>query len=154
MPSLPRRALFGAFLLIAPAALAACYRTVPLESEPPPENQEVVLDFTATGAERLGGLLGPAIASARGRSVSWGTDSIRISMIATTTTRGDEQFWHGETVSIPREAIARFHERRFDRGRTALAVAASVAAAVAVQQIAGANRGRLPPKGPGTPGQQ
>jgi hypothetical protein len=124
---------------------------VPLTAEPPPPDREIVVEFTEGGAQRLGGLLGRAVVSARGRPLDWTADSVALAMVVTTTAGGGEQFWHGERVSIPREAVARVRERRVDRRKTALAVVGGIVAAILVQQVTGRNAGSPGDRGPITP---
>lgn len=116
-------------------ALGGCYKLVPLGGETPSPETQVVLEFTDVGAERLGGLLGNAVISARGRPLLWSADTIALAMVATTRRTGEEQFWNGERIAIPREAVARVHERRLDRGRSTLFAATGVALAVGAWQV-------------------
>lgn len=123
---------------------AGCYKLVPLTTESPSPQTQVVLDFTDVGAERLGGLLGSAVISARGRPVLWSADTIALAMVATKRRSGEEQFWNGERIAIPRGAVARVHERRLDRGRSALFAATGVVLAVGAWQVAGGSSGGTP----------
>lgn len=128
-----------------------CYTTVPLGSGPPRPDREVVLEFTDEGAQRLGGLLGRAVVSARGKPLEWTADTVALAMAATTNARGGEQFWQGERVAIPRQFVVRTRERALDRRRTAIAIVGGVAVAVLVQQVTGRNAGAPPlrdPRGP------
>lgn len=132
-------------------AAAGCYTTVPLGSEPPRADREVVLEFTDDGGQRLGGLLGRAVVSARGRPLEWTADTVALAMVATTNAQGGEQFWQGERVAIPRQFVARARERALDRRRTAIAVVGGLAAAVLVQQVTGRNAGAPPIRDPTGP---
>lgn len=126
--------------------ISACYRLVPVAADSTAPESQVVLEFTDGGAQQLGGLLGSAVTSARARSVIWTTDTVRMSMIATTTRSGGEQFWHGERIAIPRSSVARVHERRMDRRRTALFAFVGLALAITAQQlIQGSSTGNPPP---------
>ncbi|CAN5228325.1 hypothetical protein BH23GEM2_BH23GEM2_14240 [soil metagenome] len=142
---------FSAALALCCAGTAGCYNAVPLTSEPPRPDREIVVEFTETGAQRLGGLLGRTVVSARGRPVEWGADTVALAMIVTTTAGGGEQFWQGERVAIPRETIARVRERELDRRRTAFAVIGGIAAAILVQQVTGRNAGSPGNTGPISP---
>ena len=128
----PRRSPLAALALIL---TSGCYKLVPVSPESTAPQSQLVLDFADTGAVQLGGLLGNAVTSARGRSAIWSPDSVRLSMIATTTRFGGEQFWHGERIAIPRSSVARVHERRLDRGRTALLAFVGLVLAVTTQQL-------------------
>ena len=138
---------FSRYIAVAGVAFltsSGCYKLVPLTSgEPAPETQ-VVLEFTDVGAERLGGLLGSAIISARGLPVRWSADTIALSMVSTTRRNGEEQFWNGERIAIPRDAVARVHERRLDRGRSTLFAATGAAVAVGAWAVVRGSSGGTP----------
>ncbi|HEX6251317.1 MAG TPA: hypothetical protein VFZ56_07780 [Gemmatimonadaceae bacterium] len=135
-------------LALCLAGVGGCYTTVPLASEPPRPDREVVLEFTDEGAQSLGGLLGRAVVSARGKPLAWTSDTVALAMVATTNARGGEQFWRGERVAIPRQFVLRTRERALDRRRTALAVIGGVAVAALVQQVTGRNAGAPPLRDP------
>lgn len=138
---------FSRYIAVAGAAvltLTSCYKLVPLTSGSPAAETQVVLEFTDAGAERMGGMLGSAIISARGLPVLWSADTIALSMISTTRRSGEEQFWNGERIAIPREAVARVHERRLDRGRSALFAATGAAVAVGAWALVKGSSGGTP----------
>ena len=126
LASVRRAVRIVAIVLVPALALEACYKAVPIEAAPPPDT-EIVLELTSDATQQLGGFLGRGTASARGRLISWESDSVIVAMLATENTRGEEQLWRRERVGIPRDAIARVRERRLQRGRTtALVIAGSV----------------------------
>lgn len=142
----------GSAAAAASLLLAACYKQVPLAGETPSGKSHVILEFTGAGAERMGGALGAAVMSARGRPLAWTSDTIALAMVATTRRTGDEQFWKGERVAIPRDAVARVYERRLDRGKTALFAVTGAALAFGAQQVirgSGSGVPRPPNRGPG-----
>ncbi|MBA3578535.1 MAG: hypothetical protein H0W42_00960 [Gemmatimonadaceae bacterium] len=143
---------FGSAAAAAALLFAACYKLVPVAGETPSGESQVVLEFTDAGAEQLGGVLGAAIISARGRPLAWTADTIALAMIATTRRTGEEQFWKGDRVAIPRGAVARIYERRLDRGKTALFAVTGAAIAFGAQQVirgSGSGVPRPPNRGPG-----
>lgn len=141
-------ASYSLLLGLCLVGVGGCYTTVPLGSEPPRPDREVVLEFTDEGAQRLGGLLGRAVVSARGKPLEWTPDTVALAMAATTNARGGEQFWQGERVAIPRQFVVRTRERTLDRRRTAIAIIGGVAIAVLVQQVTGRNAGAPPLRDP------
>jgi hypothetical protein len=63
---------------------------------------------------------------------------------------GIETFWRGEQVAIPRADVAEIRQRRFSRGKSALATVAVLAAALgAVEAFIGTGSGTPTPGGPG-----
>lgn len=142
------RSVAGIVLLV----LNACYNVVPLTIDPPPPNQEVIVDFTDAGGERLGGLLGRAVTSARGHVVAWTADTITLSVVSTTTIRGAETFWQGERAAIPRESVARVRERRLDRTKTGFVAVGALALIIgAFGVVSGRSSGTPRPPNGGPP---
>lgn len=127
------------------AALAAlgCYSDVPLAVIPPQQRTQLVLELSDAGTERLGGLLGRNVVSARGHLLDWSADSIQLEMIATQSRRGDETLWQHETVAIPRDAVGLVRERKLNGPRTAIATLGALGVLFAAQQaISGSNSGK------------
>lgn len=115
--------------------LTACYKLVPLAGETPSGESQVVVEFTDAGAERMGGLLGAAVISARGRPLAWTSDTIALAMLATARRNGEEQFWKGERIAIARDVVSRVYERRLDKGKTTLFALTGAALAFGAQQV-------------------
>lgn len=128
----------------------ACYNTVPLQADQPHPERELQIDLTAAGAERLSGVIGPTIVQVRGKPLEWRSDSVALAMTATVTARADEQYWGGQRVAIPRDAIASISERRFSTGRT-VGVAAVVVGLAVLTREGVSGRGGGTPRPPTLP---
>ena len=127
-----------------------CYSLQPVVGNPLPLGAEVGLDINDAGRVALGGAVGPEIRLVEGRLV--GRDSaeyvVAVSMIH--LLRGGEQVWTGERVRIKTEHVSAIREKKFSKGRTAIAAGASLAvlAFIVRQSLVGSlfgDDGKLPP---------
>jgi len=126
-----RRATALALALFA----GGCYRYSAIEPNDATASSEVRLNLTDAGSLALVSTLGTSTAAAEGRIVRV-TDSAYVIAMSSTLKRTEDPtslartMWAGESVSIPRSAVAGVEQRSLDRRRTA--VAASVATVLGV----------------------
>ncbi|HEU4584702.1 MAG TPA: hypothetical protein VFR95_03085 [Gemmatimonadaceae bacterium] len=109
------------------------------------------MSLTDQGSVDLARYLGRNIGSVDGRLLQ-GTDSLlTLSVIQVSTRAGDEQFWKGEAVKLPRPAIASVEGRKLSFWRSGLIASALVGgiAFVAASGISGNSGGRTSPAPPG-----
>lgn len=120
-----------------------CYTLQPVVGNPLPLGTEVGLDVNDAGRVALGGSMGPSISQIEGRLVSNDSAEIVVAVSMVHLLRGGEQIWTGERIRIKREHVTLVRERKLSRGRTAIAVAASVGvlAAIVRQSVVGALAG-------------
>src|SRR2546423_14886901 len=128
----------------------ACYSSVPLPSFPPPVNTDIVATFTDAAAPQMTGLLGPRVTGLSGRYLGVASDSLIVSVKTVMKNDGNEEFWRGEQVRIPRDAVANIQGRQFSALRSGLIVGGIVAALVGITSIvfsahAGSNQKPPPP---------
>lgn len=147
LPGLPMRILPFATLL-----LCGCYVNVPLASVAPDPGERLHVELTDQGSIDLARYLGRNVASVDGRLLG-ATDSVLSLSVAQVATRsGDEQFWKGEQVALPRPAVATVQRRKLSLWRSGLIAGALVAVtAVLGSQVGGSSGGgkgvRPPPVG-------
>lgn len=120
----------SALLLIS---AAGCYTTVPVGDATPLPGKEVVVLLTDAGSKQLSGPLGQATTQVRGRYLDSSPDTLRLGMIATTLSNGEDRLWNGEIVAIPRQFIATLGQQEISQGKTAGVTVLGVLAAVAVK---------------------
>lgn len=130
---------------VIPAALAlsACYVSVPVQSSQLAPGQRVRVELTDMGSDSLARYLGPGVSSVDGRLVQRSDSSFGVSVSQVQLRNGSDQFWKGESVTIPRVSIAGVQERRISKLRSFLLAGAVVAGAVLITSAAaGDNSGR------------
>jgi hypothetical protein len=113
---------------------AACYRYVPIDAPTPAAGAEVRARLTDEGAVRLGPLVGNRVEYVDGTVISVADTALTLSVTGTTDRLGTEVSWRGEQVVFPRQTIAGFERRTFDKRRSYMAggIAAGIVAAVGI----------------------
>ena len=122
--------------LVLPLFAGGCYRYSAIEPNAAAPTADVRLNLTAGGAVALASTLGLSTAAVEGRLVRVTEGDYQLA-VSSTLKRTDEDpssmtrtLWAGESVSIPRSAVAGVEQRSLDRRRTT--VAASVATVLGV----------------------
>ena len=121
-------------LVVTLTSATACYRYVPIDSPTPGTGMEVRARLTDEGAVRLGPLVGNRIEYVDGTVVVSADTALTLSVTGTTDRLGTEVTWRGEQVVLPRQTIAGFERRTFDKRRSYMAggIAAGIVAAVGI----------------------
>jgi len=134
--------------------LAGCYRYAAIEPTSVAPTTDVRLNLTAAGASALLPTLGRSTAAVEGKILRV-TDSSYVLGVSSTLKRAEDDetsftrtVWAGESVSIPRNAVAGVELRSLDRRRTIVAaslvtVLGVLAAEVIVHGI-GSGGGSIP----------
>lgn len=131
--------------------LCGCYVNVPMSTTPDP-GQRVHVALTDQGSVDLAQYLGRNIASVDGRLLG-GTDStLSLSVSQVSTRAGEDHFWKGEKVNLPRHTIATVEGRKLSFWKSGLVASALVAgiAFVAASGVTGNSGGKTtgpPPTG-------
>ena len=138
-------------LFVALGMLCSCYTYLPLSTVEPQAGTRVSAQLTGHGSDILARSVGPGIATLRGAVVSAETSDVVLSVTSVTDHSGQQQFWKGERVRVPRGAVRDFEQRRLSVGRSVLLGAALLGSSlVAWQAFAGGiHGGRLMPGGVG-----
>jgi hypothetical protein len=110
----------------------------------------VAVSLTDYGTANLGRLLGMGVGTVEGSLVTVSDSAYTLAVQLVRQRDGIETFWRGEQVAIPRTDVAEIRQRRFARGKSALATVALLAAAYgAVEAFIGTGSGSPAPGGPG-----
>lgn len=131
--------------------LCGCYANVPLTTTPD-IGTRVHVELTDQGSVDLTQYLGRNVASVDGRLLQGSDSAMSLSVLQLTTRSGDDQFWKGEAVTLPKHAIATVQHRKLSFWKSGLIAGALVAAAFVVGSQAGGSssggkRGEPPPVG-------
>jgi hypothetical protein len=132
--------------------LCGCYVNVPLTTAPAPGSR-VHVALTDRGSVELAQYLGPRVSGVDGRLVQSSDSTVSVSVSQVVMQSGDEQLWKGESVAIPREAIASVQGRKLSFWRSGIIGGALAAAALLIGSQAGGGssgggkKGGPPPAG-------
>ncbi len=136
--------------VITLATTGACYTSVPLESFPPAPSSDLVAMLTDTGSAGLASVVGPRVTGLSGRYLGVSGDSLLLSVKTVIKRDGNEEFWRGEQVAVPRPSVATLSIRRFSAVKSGAIVGGIVAALVGITSLvysghAGSSTRRPPP---------
>lgn len=137
--------------MFAALVLSGCYVTVPLANPHPDPGTKLRVQLTDAGTDQLARYLGPGVITVDGRLVQNSDSALALSVTQVSMRSGQDQFWKGETVNLPRTAISTVQERKLSRVRS-LIIAGGVIAIAATLKVSGAISGGN--SGHGTPSPQ
>ena len=132
--------------------LCGCYANVPLTTTPD-IGSRVHVALTDQGSVDLSEYLGRNVASVDGKLLQSSDSALSLSVIQVSTRSGDEQFWKGESVTLPKRTIATVQRRKLSFWRSGLIGGALLAAAFVVGTQAGGSSGSGKGGGPPPVGQ-
>lgn len=126
--------------------LCGCYVNVPLATTPD-TGERVHVSLTDQGSVDLAQYLGRNIGSVDGRLLSGGDSTLTLSVEQVTSRSGEEAYWKGETVKLPRHTVATVEGRKLSFWRSGLIGGALLGglAIVVGSGITGNNGGKTPP---------
>jgi hypothetical protein len=126
--------------------LCGCYVNVPIATTPDP-GQRVHVSLTDQGSVDLAQYLGRNIGSVDGRLVNGNDSTLTLSVSQVSTRGGDDEFWKGETVKLPRRSVATVEGRKLSFWRSGLIASALVGglAIIAGSGISGNSGGKTSP---------
>ena len=120
--------LTGVFYRVAAVAgLTGCYKYTPLTTTDPVAGARIVVQLTPAGSDTLARFVGPRVTGIEGRVLETAGSDLVLAVAVVRKGNGEEDFWKGETVSIPLGVIAGLQQRRLSTGRTLLLVGAVAA---------------------------
>lgn len=106
---------------------AACYTYTPTQvSAQPAPREQLRVELTPTGTDSLARVLGPSVKTVDGRLIQATPESVELGVTQVTMYSGLEQYWKGESVTIPKQFVAGVDARTFSLGKTGLLAGAIV----------------------------
>jgi hypothetical protein len=100
---------------------AACYTYTPTQvSAQPAPREQLRIELTPTGTDSLARVLGPGVKTVDGRLIQATPESIELGVTQITMYTGLEQYWKGESVTIPKQYVQGLDTRTFSLGKTGL----------------------------------
>lgn len=126
--------------------LCGCYVNVPMSTSPDPGERVHVL-LTDQGSVDLAQYLGRNVGSVDGRLLDGNDSTLTLSVTSVSTRGGEDEFWKGETVMLPRRSVATVEGRRLSFWRSGLIASALVGglAIIAGSGIGGSSGGKTSP---------
>jgi hypothetical protein len=146
--SLPR----AVYWLVTLVGLTGCFKYTPLATSSPALGARIAVDLTSMGSDTLARFVGPNVTGIEGRVLQVTASDLLLAVSVVRQRNGEEDFWKGETVSIPRGVILGMRQRHLSTSRTLLLAGAVAAAGATVGAAAtgsssggGGNGGGPPP---------
>jgi hypothetical protein len=115
----------GLLLACIAALMQGCYVYTPVMGPPSPTTY-VALDITDRGRVGLGDLIGPAATRVEGVVRSETDSAYALNVASVVYLNGQSNKWSGEPLLVRKDFIGSLRERKFSRGRTALATGSAV----------------------------
>jgi hypothetical protein len=132
--------------------LCACYESVPTELGRVQPGLKLRVSLTDMGADSLARYLGPGVETIDGKLISTTATGVSLAVTQVSMRSGQEQFWKGETVVIPRSSLGTVQSRRVNKLKSFLIAGASVVALASLKLagVGGSNGGTVgqPPHPP------
>jgi len=110
----------------------ACYTLTPIRGSSPAPGTRIAFDVNDVGRVALGGAMGPEIDRVEGRLIERSNGEYLLGVTSVSLLRGGVQTWKGEQVVLKPEFVSTVYERRLDKARTGLALAAVAGGIVAI----------------------
>ena len=111
---------------------AACYTYSPTQvSAQPAVHEQLRIEITPTGTDSLARVLGPGVKTVDGRLIQATPEFIEIGVTQVTMYTGLEQYWKGESVTIPKQYVGAIEARSFSLAKTGLLTGAILAMVLA-----------------------
>lgn len=133
--------------------VCGCYESVPIELNRVQPGTKIRVTLTDAGADSLARYLGPGVETVDGRLISTTDSKLALGVTSVAMRSGQDQFWKGETVSIPRYALSTVQQRKINKPKSLLlgGVLIAALASLRLSGVVGGNgsgRGGTNPGGP------
>ncbi len=123
---------FASSLCVGALALnTGCFTYRPMQSSPPLQATQLGVSINDRGRVLLGDRVGQSVDRIEGRIVSSDDQNVVLDVYRVRDLRGNTSTWTGERVSIPKEAIMGYNERKLSLTRTFVLVGAIAAVIIA-----------------------
>jgi len=115
------------------SVLCGCYANAPLENPHPEPGTKLRVTLTDAGADSLARYLGPGVTNVEGKLIQNSDSAIQLSVSSLSMRNGQEQFWKGEAVTLPRITISTIETHKLSYLRTGLLSAGIIAVALSIK---------------------
>jgi hypothetical protein len=123
--------------------LCACYESVPLDLSRVRPGEKVRIALTDAGADSLARYLGPGVETIDGKLITTTDNGVSLSVSQVAMRSGQEQYWKGETVVIPRYSLSTVMARQINKPKSLLLTGVIIAALASLKLsgVGGGNGG-------------
>ena len=134
-------------------ALCGCYESVPVQVNTVQPGTKIRVTLTDAGTDSLARYLGPGVQTVDGKLISASDEKLALGVTSVAMRSGQDQYWKGETVAIPRSALATVQQRKINKPKSLLLGGALIAALASLRLsgVVGGNGGGNSRGGPGGP---
>jgi hypothetical protein len=110
------------------SVLFGCYESVPVEINRVEPGTKIRVTLTDAGADSLARYLGPGVERVDGKLINTTDERLALGVTSIAMKSGQDQYWKGETVAIPRSALATVQQRKVNKPKSLLLGGAFIAA--------------------------
>jgi len=124
-------------------ALCGCYESVPIQIGAVQPGTKIRVTLTDAGTDSLARYLGPGVLTVDGKLIKATEERLALGVTSVAMRSGQEQYWKGESVAIPRSALAIVQERKLNKPKSLILSGALIAALASIRLsgVVGGNSG-------------
>jgi len=100
--------------------LCGCYESVPIQLNSVQPGTKIRVTLTDAGTDSLARYLGPGVQTVDGKLISTDESKLSLGVTSISMRSGQDQYWKGETVAIPRTALATVQQRKVNKPKSLL----------------------------------
>ncbi|MGE5729170.1 MAG: hypothetical protein ACM34L_11250 [Gemmatimonas sp.] len=133
--------------------LWGCYESVPIQLNAVQPGTKIRVTLTDAGTDSLARYLGPGVQTVDGKLISTDESKLSLGVTSISMRSGQDQYWKGETVAIPRTALATVQQRKVNKPKSLLlgGVLIAALASLRLSGVVGGNSGGSGSGGHGGP---
>lgn len=133
--------------------LCGCYESVPIQLSAVQPGTKIRVTLTDAGTDSLARYLGPGVQTVDGKLISTDESKLALGVNSISMRSGQDQYWKGETVAIPRSALATVQQRKVNKPKSLLlgGVLIAALASLRLSGVVGGNSGGSGSGGHGGP---
>lgn len=133
--------------------LCGCYESVPIQLNSVQPGTKIRVTLTDAGTDSLARYLGPGVQTVDGKLISTDESKLSVGVTSISMRSGQDQYWKGETVAIPRTALATVQQRKVNKPKSLLlgGVLIAALASLRLSGVVGGNSGGSGSGGHGGP---
>lgn len=133
--------------------LCGCYESVPIQLSTVQPGTKIRVTLTDAGTDSLARYLGPGVQTVDGKLISTDESKLALGVNSISMRSGQDQYWKGETVAIPRSALATVQQRKVNKPKSLLlgGVLIAALASLRLSGVVGGNSGGSGSGGHGGP---